>query len=60
MAVLSAVCNRFRGYVRRVWDFADPGLNYAETSTFDPPTHRDINIYVTWRMSFCTFLDAVI
>ena len=24
------MCNRFRGYVRRAWNFADPGLNYTE------------------------------
>ena len=24
------MCNHFHGYVRHVWDFADPGLNYAE------------------------------
>ena len=25
-----AVCNRFCGYVRRAWNFANPGLNYTE------------------------------
>ena len=25
-----AMCNRFHGYGRHTWHFADPGLNYAE------------------------------